>query len=105
MKSKKNVKDFLYESGVAGNIKKIEKEVFPSGKMAAYSDIYKEENGKEYQYVNYVQEGGGVLGVALVGYTYVLEKIGFSFLKLAESMAGAINTIMLASVDKKNRQE
>ncbi len=93
MKSKKNVKDFLYESGVAGIIKEIEKEVFPSGKMAAYSDI------------NYVQEGGGVLGVALVGYTYVLEKLGFRFLKLAGTSAGAINTIMLASVDKKNRQE
>src|SRR5689334_9979851 len=105
MKSKKNVKDFLAESEVDNIIKDIEKEIYASGKIRNYSDIYKTENGKEYQYVNYVQEGGGVLGVALVGYTYVLEKLGFRFLKLAGTSAGAINTIMLASVDKKNHAE
>ncbi len=105
MKSKKNVKDFLAASEVDALIKEIEKKISASGKIPPYSDIYKNENGKEYQYVNYVQEGGGVLGVALVGYTYVLEKLGFRFLKLAGTSAGAINTIMLASVNKKNRPE
>src|SRR5436190_1999916 len=105
MNSKKNVKDFLADSEVDGIIKDIEKKISASGKPPLYSDIYKTEDGKEYQYVNYVQEGGGVLGVALVGYTYVLEKFGFRFLKLAGTSAGAINTIMLASVDKKNRPE
>lgn len=70
--------------------------------MPVFSDMVKTEDGKEYQYVNYVQEGGGVLGVALVGYTYVLEKLGIRFLKLAGTSAGAINTMMLAAVDKKN---
>ena len=41
-----------------------------------YSDIY-DEAGR--QYVNFVQEGGGVLGLALVGYTYVLEEMGIRF--------------------------
>jgi NTE family protein len=105
MKSKTNVKNFLADSEVDGIIKDIEKKISASGKAPLYSDIYKTENGKEYQYVNYVQEGGGVLGVALVGYTYVLEKLGLRFLKLAGTSAGAINTIMLASVDKQNRPE
>jgi predicted acylesterase/phospholipase RssA len=51
-----------------------------------------------YQYVNLVQEGGAVLGIALLGYTYVLERMGIRFLKLAGTSAGAINAMMLASV-------
>jgi NTE family protein len=51
-------------------------------------------------YVDLVQEGGGVLGIALVGYTYALEKAGIRFLKMAGTSAGAINTIMLAAADK-----
>ncbi|MES2775456.1 MAG: patatin-like phospholipase family protein [Bacteroidota bacterium] len=79
-----------------------EKERAGVEKMPVFSDLVKTEDGKQYQYVNYVQEGGGVLGVALVGYTYVLEKLGIRFLKLAGTSAGAINTMMLAAVDRKN---
>jgi NTE family protein len=79
-----------------------EKERTGIEKMPVFSDMVKTENGETHQYVNYVQEGGGVLGVALVGYTYVLEKMGIRFLKLAGTSAGAINTMMLAAVDKKN---
>lgn len=50
------------------------------------------------QYVHLVQEGGGVLGVALVGYTYILEKAGIRFMRLAGTSAGAINTTMMAVV-------
>ena len=60
-----------------------------------FSDI---EDGEGNQYVDLVQEGGGVLGVALVGYTYVLEKVGIRFFSLAGTSAGAINTIMLAGL-------
>ena len=52
-----------------------------------------------HQYVNLVQKGGGVLGIALVGYTYVLEMVGIRFLKLAGTSAGAINTALLAAID------
>lgn len=49
-----------------------------------------------HQYVNLVQEGGGVLGIALIGYTYVLEQMGIRFMKMAGTSAGAINTMMMA---------
>ncbi len=53
------------------------------------------------QYVHLVQEGGGVLGVALVGYTYILEQCGIRFFRLAGTSAGAINTMMIAVIGKK----
>ncbi|MCK4466673.1 MAG: patatin-like phospholipase family protein [Bacteroidales bacterium] len=65
----------------------------------AFSDVI-DENG--FQYVELVQEGGGVLGVALIGYTYVLEQMGLRFLGLAGTSAGSINTILLASLGKIN---
>jgi len=62
------------------------------------SDTLDEEN---HQYVNLVQKGGGVLGVALVGYTYILEQAGIRFLRLAGTSAGAINTSLLAVIGNK----
>ncbi|UYQ95060.1 patatin-like phospholipase family protein [Chitinophaga horti] len=53
------------------------------------------------QYVHLVQEGGGVLGVALVGYTYILEQAGIRFMRLAGTSAGAINTAMMAVIGSK----
>jgi len=50
------------------------------------------------QYVELVQEGGGVLGVALIGYTYVLEQMGLRFLSLAGTSAGSINAMLLAGM-------
>ncbi|MBC7938025.1 MAG: patatin-like phospholipase family protein [Rhizobacter sp.] len=97
-----NINEFLTETNVESVISEIETS-FQNNGRPIYSDIYKEEaDGKIYEYVNYVQEGGGVLGVALVGYTYVLERLGFRFLKLAGTSAGAINTLLMASVDPKN---
>jgi NTE family protein len=61
-----------------------------------YSDII---DGEGHQYVDLVQEGGGVLGVALVGYTYILETAGIRFFHLAGTSAGAINTMILAGID------
>jgi NTE family protein len=54
-----------------------------------------------HQYVELVQKGGGVLGVALVGYTYVLEMMGIRFLRLAGTSAGAINTALMTIIDRK----
>lgn len=45
--------------------------------------------------VDLVQEGGGVHGIALAGYTYMLESMGLSFAKMAGTSAGAINTMLL----------
>ena len=55
-----------------------------------------------HQYVNIVQKGGGVLGVALVGYTYILEQVGIRFLRLAGTSAGAINTALMVVVGSKS---
>lgn len=61
------------------------------------SDIIDDEG---HQYVDLVQEGGGVLGIALVGYCMVLEEAGVRFFSLAGTSAGAINTLAMASVGK-----
>ena len=60
-----------------------------------FSDV---EDADGHQYVDLVQEGGGVLGIGLVGYTYVLENAGIRFFSLAGTSAGAINTMMLAAL-------
>jgi len=57
------------------------------------------------QYVNLVQKGGGVLGVALVGYTYVLEKMKIRFLRLAGTSAGAINTALMAVIKERKDEK
>lgn len=47
------------------------------------------------QCVDLVQEGGGVHGIALAGYTYLMEAMGITFTKTAGTSAGAINTMLL----------
>lgn len=58
-----------------------------------FSDII-DDNG--HQYVDLVMEGGGMLGIALVGYTYVLEHMDIRFLGLGGTSAGSINALLLA---------
>lgn len=50
------------------------------------------------QYIDLVLEGGTVWGIALIGYTYTLEKAGIRFLNLAGTSAGAINATILAAL-------
>ncbi len=50
------------------------------------------------QYVDLVMEGGGVLGIALTGYTYVLEQAGIRFLGVGGTSAGSINALMIAAL-------
>jgi NTE family protein len=61
-----------------------------------FSDVIDDQG---HQYIDLVQEGGGVLGFALLGYTYVLEQIGIRFFSLGGTSAGAINTLLLAAID------
>ncbi|MBO9154410.1 patatin-like phospholipase family protein [Chitinophaga sp. GCM10012297] len=78
----------------------------PGGPRFNFKDLIVSDtfDAEGRQYVNLVQEGGGVLGVALVGYTYILEKTGIRFMRLAGTSAGAINTMLMSVVkeDKKN---
>ena len=76
-------------------------QTFAEGKTPfIVSDVVDEEG---HQYVHLVQKGGGVLGIALVGYTYILEQMGIRFLRLAGTSAGAINTALMTVIgDKKD---
>ena len=67
------------------------------GEAFRYSDIF---DGAGHQYVNLVQEGGGILGIALVGFTYVLEEMGLRFLSLGGTSAGSINTLLMADMGR-----
>lgn len=60
-----------------------------------FSDVIDEAG---HQYVELVMEGGGVLGVALIGYNYVLEQMGLRFFSLAGTSAGSINALLLAGL-------
>lgn len=60
-----------------------------------YSDILDEDGN---QYVDFVQEGGGMLGIALAGYTYIMESAGIRFFSLAGTSAGAINAMLMAGI-------
>ncbi|MEO8517049.1 MAG: patatin-like phospholipase family protein [Flavobacterium sp.] len=77
-----------------GEILSILKDLKTQLKGKKFSDII---DKKGNQYVDLVQEGGGVLGVALVGYVYILEKVGIRFLSLAGTSAGSINTMLMAA--------
>ncbi len=83
--------DFINQSEFQQMMKEAEKL-----KGTVFSDILDAEGN---QYVDLVQEGGGVLGIALVGYTYILETAGIRFFHLAGTSAGAINTLVLAGID------
>jgi len=60
-----------------------------------FSDIV---DGSGRQYVDLVLEGGGVLGIALTGYTYALEQAGIRFLRIGGTSVGAINALLIAAV-------
>jgi NTE family protein len=57
------------------------------------------------QQVDLVQEGGGVHGIALAGYTFILETMNISFMKMAGTSAGSINTLLLNAVYSKKEAE
>lgn len=67
-----------------------------------FSDLI---DGAGRQYVDLVMEGGGVLGIALVGYTYVLEQAGIRFLGIAGTSAGAINALMIAALGPPEKEK
>ena len=62
-----------------------------------FSDIV---DAAGHQYVDLVMQGGGVLGIALVGYTYVLEQAEIRFLGVGGTSAGAIIALLIAALGK-----
>ena len=83
--------EFITASGVDQVLEDLRAHV---GTNFVISDVV-DKNG--LQYVDLVQQGGGVWGIALVGATYILEEIGIRFFSLAGTSAGAVNTMMLAA--------
>ncbi len=65
-----------------------------------FSDVLDDEGN---QYVDLVQEGGGVLGIALIGYVHILEQMGIRFFGYAGTSVGAINTIYMASLGDRTK--
>ena len=84
--------DFTLDAEVVNLIYDLKKN-FPNNSLVV-SDVV-DANGN--QYVDLVQEGGGVLGIALLGYTHVLERMGIRFLNIGGTSAGAINSLLLAA--------
>ena len=93
-----STEDFTNHPDVINCMKQLEAAFPDGGRPFIVSDVLDEQGN---QYVNLVQKGGGVLGVALVGYTYILEKMGIRFLRLAGTSAGAINTALMTVIGKK----
>jgi len=56
------------------------------------------------QYIDLVLEGGGTLGLALLGYIHVLEQVGLRFIGVGGTSAGAITAIALAAAGKPNER-
>ena len=92
--------DFLQQSGTNKIVEELK--LHFKDKPLIVSDV---TDNAGHQYVDLVQEGGGVLGVALVGYTYVLEKMGIRFFSLAGTSAGSINAMLLASTGNKEDEK
>lgn len=83
------------------NSEEVRKLVLQAEEIKTRGDVFSDVVDSEgNQYVDLVQEGGGVLGIALIGYTYILEKAGIRFYSLAGTSAGSINTLLMAIVGK-----
>lgn len=69
-------------------------------KISGSSYIPETYQGQTYQrpVIDLVQQGGSMLGVALLGYTYTLERAGIRFRSMAGTSAGAINTLLNAAL-------
>jgi NTE family protein len=66
-------------------------------KTKAFSDL---TDAQGHQYIDLVLEGGGTLGVALLGYIHVLEQVGLRFIGVGGTSAGAVTAIALAVAAK-----
>lgn len=86
-----DVKRYMDNERVVQAVQRVKKEC----RDKKLSDIIDDAGN---QYVDLVMEGGGVLGIALIGYTYVLEQAGIRFLGLGGTSAGSINALMIAAL-------
>src|SRR3977135_1281119 len=90
--------DFTSHPEVLHCVEQLEAEFLQGKRPFIVSDVLDEQGN---QYVNLVQKGGGVLGVALVGYTSYLVIMGIRFHRLAGTSAWSINTALMTVIGKK----
>jgi NTE family protein len=93
-----NASDFFDDPRVLFELKQLRRDLI-------ISDIVERdaEGQVKHQYVDLVMEGGGVLGIALVGYVHALEQAGVRFLGIGGTSAGAINAVLTAAADAPDR--
>ncbi len=60
---------------------------------------------KQRPVIDLVQQGGGMWGIALLGYCYIMEKVGIRFYSHGGTSAGAINALFLASISSEIYKE
>lgn len=53
---------------------------------------------KQRPIIDLVQQGGGMWGISLLGYCYIMEKVGIRFYSHGGTSAGAINALFLSSI-------
>jgi NTE family protein len=72
-------------------------------RISGYTTVHETYLGqdKERAVVDLVQQGGTMLGIGLLGYTYIMEKAGVRFRSMAGTSAGAINTLLVAALPDK----
>ena len=102
IRKKLSPEDFINHPDVLACIGNLTQEFGEGKRPFIVSDIIDEDG---HQYAHLVQKGGGVLGIALVGYTYILEKMGIRFLRLAGTSAGAINTALMTVIGEKKDEK
>lgn len=76
-------------------LKKVLKRVDEELVNKIYSDVVDDAG---HQYIDLVMEGGGMLGIAHIGYIYVLERAKIRFLGIGGASAGSINALVLAAL-------
>ena len=69
------------------------------------SDLVLEQDGQTLQFANLVMEGGGTLGIALVGYVYALEQANIRFLSVGGSSVGAIVALLLSCIGNRTEEK
>lgn len=53
---------------------------------------------KQRPVIDLVQQGGGMWGIALLGYCYIMERVGIRFYSHGGTSAGAINALFLSAI-------
>ncbi|NHM08028.1 hypothetical protein G4D82_12420 [Flavobacterium sp. CYK-4] len=94
---KKTPQEFIRQTGIEAELAELKKEL--AEKKKKFSDV---TDLQGHQYVDLVQQGGGVWGIALLGFVYVMEQVGIRFFSLAGTSAGAINAMAMAAINEKH---